>query len=212
MDGCCTLFAMPRGDRSLDVRKYADEAMNRLVTARVAESTDWRAVVDRGLREAKAQSDIPGFVLMVQLICQILEGDGRLEDGLAEVDHALDFASNSADIGAILNGLKASMQAAMGRPDDAKRTLAKGLAALPRASTEAGVRYRVFRKVALWQSFEDETGEPATALVKACAELGLERDRAFLVSWYVPWLANIGDRRTAHPIIRDLRQEAADAH
>lgn len=201
---------MPSSDRTLDVRKYAEEAMNRLVSGQTPEP-NWREVVDRGFREARAQSDATGFVMMVQLICQLLEGDGRFEDGLAEVDYALAFAARSPDVTVILAAIKASMQAAIGRPADARRSLQQGEASLGKASPEARVRYRVFRKVALWQHFEDEPGDPASLLVADCAAHGLDRDRTFLISWYIPWLGSIGDRRTAHPLIRDLRQEAEEA-
>lgn len=73
---------MPKSSHSLDVRKYADEAMSRLVSSR-SEETNWREIVDRGFREARAQDDATGFVMMVQLICQILDGAGRMEDGLS---------------------------------------------------------------------------------------------------------------------------------
>lgn len=103
------------------------------------------------------------------------------------------------------------MQGAMGRASDARASLEAGKAALARASDEAKVRYRVFRKVALWQQFEDEPDDPAATLVAECAARNLERDRTFLLSWDIPWLATTGDRRTAHPLIRDFRQEAAEA-
>ncbi len=201
---------MPKSSRSLDVRKYADEAMSRLVSSR-SDETNWREIVDRGFREAKAQSDATGFVMMVQLICQILDGAGRMEDGLSEIDHALTFAARSPDVTVLLAGIKASMLGAMGRGADARVSLESGRAVLSQASAEAKLRYRVFRKVALWQHFEDEPDEPAAALVAECAARNLERDRTFLLSWYIPWLATTGDRRTAHPLIRDFRQEAADA-
>lgn len=210
VDSTCTLVPVPGSSHSLDVRKYADEAMSRLVSSQ-SEETNWREIVDNGFREARAQSDATGFVMMVQLICQILDGAGRMEDGLAEIDHALSFAAQSADVTVVLLALKASMQAAMGRQDHARTSLEAGGRLLAKASEEANLRYRVFRKVALWQHFEDEPGETAFALVAECAAHQLDRDRTFLVSWYIPWLASIGDRRTAHPLIREFRYEAAAA-
>ena len=111
VDSTCTLVPVPGSSHSLDVRKYADEAMSRLVSSQ-SEETNWREIVDNGFREARAQSDATGFVMMVQLICQILDGAGRMEDGLAEIDHALSFAAQSADVTVVLLALKASMQAA----------------------------------------------------------------------------------------------------
>ncbi len=199
---------MPSAERSLDVTRYANEAMQRLVSTTGSEQ-NWRQVVERGLDAAHEQSDVAGLVSMVQLVAQLLEGDGRFEDGLEEIEHALAFARGSADAAVILCGIKASMFSAMGRFAEAHEALARGESSRAESSDDARVRLAVFRKITLWQEFIDDSQHDTSELLANCREQGMERERTFLLSWYVPWLAALGQRRKAHPYIREMRLEAA---
>ncbi|MEO8541609.1 MAG: hypothetical protein ABI577_17845, partial [bacterium] len=199
---------MPTENQTLDVSRYANEAMARLVSAPAAERFDWREVVERGINAAREQSDAEGLVSMVQLLVQLLEGQGRFEDALEEIDHGLIFASASADATMYMYGFKASIQSAMGGFAAAKESLGRAETRRAEASLEAQVRHRVFRKVALWQSFEDEPSDSAEDLLQECADHGFGRDRMFLLSWFVPYLASLGDHRRARPWIREMRLEA----
>jgi DNA-binding CsgD family transcriptional regulator len=200
--------SVPSSNHALDVPRYADEAMARLVSEGGAGRTDWRPIVETGLVAAREQSDISGLVSMVQLMVQLLDGDGRHADALSEIDHATVFARDSNEATIVLVGLKASMQSALGDVPGARETCARGAALLGAVSAEARARYLVFRKVALWHAFEDEADYPAEDLLVECVALGLERDRMFLLSWYIPFLAMLGERRRAHPWIREARMEA----
>ncbi len=199
---------MPASDPALDVRRYADDAMQRLVSGDGSITTDWRPIIERGLSAAREQSDVAGLVSMVQLMVQLLDGQGRYADALSEIDHAMVFARGSGDATLVLLGFKATVESATGNVASARLTADRGLALLADAGIEAQTRYQVFRKVTLWQAFEDESETPTEDILIRCSDLGLERDRTFLLSWFVPFLASLGERRRAHPWIREIRMEA----
>ena len=182
--------------------------MQRLVSGDGSSDVAWRPVVEKGLIAAREQSDVAGLVSMVQLMAQLLDGDGRYADALSEIDHAMVFARGSDDALLVLLGFKATIESATGDVTSARATADRGLPLLGSAGEEARTRYHVFRKVTLWQAFEDEPEPSAEDLLVRCADLGLERDRTFLLSWYVPFLASQGERRKAHPWIREIRMEA----
>lgn len=195
----------------VDVRQYADQAMARLVATVGTAPGDWRETVDRGLAAAYRQGDIAGLTSMVQLVTHLLDGQGRYEDAIGELDHALAFARSAPDAAIVLHGIKASALAAPGRTPEAREALAAGLALMGQASPGARARFRVFRKVVLWQLLEDDPADTTDSLLADCTALNLPRDRSFLLSWYIPALATAGDRRKAHPWIREIRIEARAA-
>lgn len=193
----------------LDVSRYANEAIARMLAV-VGTSTavDWRSVIEKGLAAAYQQRDAEGLVSMVQLVSHLLDGQGRFEDAIGELDHALAFARSSPDAAIILHGIKASALAAPARFKEAQASLAAGEAYLAQASPQARTRYFVFAKVVAWQSLADFDGVSTETLLADCVTHDLPRDRSFLLSWYIPFLASCGDRRTAHPWIRHIRIDA----
>lgn len=198
---------MPPPD-SLDVEQYAREATRRLVSSVGVAHEDWRPTIERGLAAAYRQGDAAGLTSMVQLVAHLLDGVGRYEDAIGELDHALAFARNVPDAAIVLHGIRASALAAPGRMEEARRSLEDGYGLLPRCGATARTRYQVFRKVVLWQALEEESDCPVDSLLADCSALGLTRDRSFLLSWYIPFLASSGDRRGAHPWIRAVKLEA----
>jgi len=188
----------------MDVQRYAAEATARLVALDEPASGNWRKVVADGLTEAHSQGDAEALLSMVQLVAHLLDGAGRFEDAVGEIDHALALSRRSPDAQAILCGLKASMLAAPARMQEARAALRRGEAHLGETTRNGGLRFRVFRQVVSWQTL-DGAAEDSEALLDECEAAGLERDRLYLVSWYIPYLAALGDRRRAHPWIRTFR-------
>jgi ATP/maltotriose-dependent transcriptional regulator MalT len=192
----------------LDVGKYAHEATARLVATVGAAGDDWREIIDRGLAAAYARSDAEGLMQMVQLVSHLLESQGRFEDAIGELDHALVYCRTEPDAGIILHGIKASALMAVSRPAEAEEALTRGRALLPAATAASRLRFQIFECVVGWQQFKPQS-EPAVAeLLQACTREGLLRDRLFLLTWYVPFLAMSGDRHRAHPYIREIRLSA----
>lgn len=171
-------------------------------------AVDWRSVIEKGLAAAYQQQDAAGLVSMVQLVSHLLDGQGRFEDAIGELDHALAFARSSPDAAIILHGIKASALAAPARFAEARASLEAGEAYLPAASGAARTRYFVFAKVVAWQGLREFDGITTETLLADCLAYDLPRDRSFLLSWYIPFLASRADRRTAHPWIRHIRIDA----
>ena len=211
MYGRCTLCPVEPPEE-IDVRQYADQAMARLVATAGAAAGDWRETVDRGLAAAYKQGDIAGLTSMVQLVTHLLDGQGRYEDAIGELDHALAFARSSPDAAIVLHGIKACALAAPGRMDEARAALAEGQLLMASVSPASRTRYLVFRKAVSWQALDAEDAIGTESLLADCTALQLQRDRSFLLSWYIPALAATGNRRRAHPWIREIRIEARAAN
>ena len=181
---------------------YARQTTRRLSDE--APGTDWGDVVEKGLSAAYAQSDASALTSMVQVVVQLLDAQGRFEDAVAELDHALVFAAAAPDALVILNGLKAAVLSAQGSFHQAEAAIRSGEAALPGASIPEAIRFRIFRRIVKWQLLEPGEGDVEELL--ALTQLhALRRDRTFLLTWYVPFLAAAGLRRKAHPWIRAIR-------
>ena len=171
---------------------------------------DWRKAIDRGLTAAYDQSDAASLASMIQLLAHMLDAQGRFEEAVGELDHALVFARNSPDASIVLLGLKAAMLSAPGRFDEARRALELGDGLIQRVQFGNGVRFRVFRAIVRWQQFEDDPDE-TRELLRLTSEVGFRRDRPFLLTWYIPFLAATASRRVAHPWIRMLRLDSEAA-
>jgi|GEM_PF-1570222 len=193
----------------LDVPRYAEQATRRLRAA--SPGTDWRDVVEKGLGAAYAQSDAHALTSMVQVVAHLLDAQGRFEDAVAEIDHALVFARELPDAAVVLFGLKASVLAAPGRFAEALAAVAEGERALPRAGLVEGIRFRIFRRIVKWQMFHPDETSDVEEILALTARHRLRRDRTFLLTWYIPYLAARGLRREAHPWIRAVRLDAKAA-
>lgn len=192
----------------LDVARYAEQVTERLVQAAPGSSTDWRDVVDRGMAAAYEQSDAAALTSMVQVIAHLLDAKGRFEDAVGEIDHALVHAAAAPEARIILCGLKAAMLAAPGKFEAARAALAEGESVLPEVGTPNAIRFLIYRRLVLWQMLDPGEPQETKALLASAADNGLRRDRTFLLTWYVPFLAASGDRRLAHPWIRAVRLDA----
>jgi DNA-binding CsgD family transcriptional regulator len=190
----------------LDVPGYAEQATRRL--SQGVPATDWRDVVEKGLAAAYAQSDAAALTSMVQVVAHLLDAQGRFEDALSEIEHALVFAAAVPDAAIILQGLKAAVLAAPGRFAESEQAIRQGERHLGAASPVEAIRFRIYRQIVRWQSFSGEGRSDVEDLLALTASLGLRRDRTFLLTWYVPFLATAGRRRQAHPWIRAIRLEA----
>jgi DNA-binding CsgD family transcriptional regulator len=194
-------------DTHLDVPAYAEIATARLLATLGATTVDWRNIIERGMAAAYEQSSAASLTSMVQVVAHMLDAQGRFEDAVGEIDHALVFAREAPDASIVLLGLKAAMLSATGRFAEARQALALGGTQLGGVEFGNAVRFRIFRAIVLWQEFEDHPRE-TQELLQLTSEPEHRRDRGFLLAWYVPFLAATGTRRTAHPWIRALRLDA----
>lgn len=193
-----------------NVTAYAHAAAARMMASVGSNRTDWREVIERGMAAAYSQKDAEGLVQMVQLVVNLLDGEGRFEDAIGEIEHALAFARSDPNASVVLHGIKSSMLAAQGRLDAASEAISDGRAVAAAADEGPRTRFEVFEAAVGWQML-GPIGTDIPGLLDRCARLGLARDRSFLLSWYIPHLATKGDRRTAHPWIRHIRIEAEAA-
>lgn len=186
------------------VGDYLDAARARLVGIRGPGEVSWRELVDRSLGPTYSRGDLTNLARAVQLLVNLLEGDGRFADAVREIDNALGYARHDPGATASLNALKAAMLAGRGDPEGAI-LLSSESAAAARAHLEddALLQALVLCKAARLQALK-APGPSFDRLFAEVVAAGRPLDQLFLLSWLVPALAARGEVDEARPRIRAM--------
>ena len=96
-----------------------ESARDRLTSMREAPPEQWRTLIAEHLARAYTTGDIDELASTIQFMAYLLDGEGRFDDAVAEVHHALRLAHEPEPARVLLLVLLASLLAALGQHDGA---------------------------------------------------------------------------------------------
>jgi DNA-binding CsgD family transcriptional regulator len=190
------------------IAAYADELWQ--AHRRLAQGTpaEWRAVLERGLKEAYRLRDFVGLALIVQAVVGVLDAEGRFDAAATEIDYAESLGGNEPNALAMLAAMRAYFLAVTGDIPAALGAVAQAEEAATRADlnfalAKARASCAVVRCVALIAD-----SDRLKTLMGMGPENLRDADGLFLMTHYIPYLFALGERAQAHRWIRTLRLEA----
>lgn len=195
-------------DAPKDVPEPVESARSRLVAMRGAPTGEWRELIAGHLAHAYATGDVDALATTVQFMCYLLDAEGRFDDALEEVRHALRLAEEPSPARAFLLVMEATILSALGEHTGAVRAVDASQGVLGQLGDAASPKSQILTESVRLQLFlepSDRLGD----LVRSSAGPAATADHLFLLSWYVPWLAARGRTHEAAPLIRQLQAQAA---
>lgn len=196
-------------DGPFDVSQFAEGIRRTLRELPTADPAHWRAVVEQGIGEGLRQHDLPGLAAVIHLAVNILDGQGRYQEAVEEVDYALELVRPDPDASAVLWGIKASLLVTQGNlPGALGAAIAAEAAAESATSPFARRKAFMYALVARCCALQEmDLGQADATLARLYRE-GEPAEYLFLASWYIPYLFCVGQQRHALPLIRAMRLQA----
>jgi ATP/maltotriose-dependent transcriptional regulator MalT len=184
-----------------ELRASIDESLRDLVTGSVTDAARWRDIIERSLQAAHTTADMDGLAETVQFMTHLMDADGRLNDAIAEVEHAIHLARGAPTPSILLWSLKASFLAATGEVQKASASLEAAEAFVCQAPGTPSINCLVMVETVRLRLLKGPSIRFASVLERT-AGAESHGNYLFLVSWYVPYLAAQGQERSARPLIR----------
>ena len=196
-----------------DVAAYARELQEQLRRLPQDDPDQWQDFVDRGLSEAYARGDTLGLVAMVLVVMSFLDVAGRHEAKVAQIDHALNIASDDPNAVPILYGWRGCSLAMLGRNDEAAEAARAADHALVGATIAAAIAKTECHTAAIRLFGLADVGlETVDRLVHARpTDPSADGDSLFVSSVHIPFLYACGRHSAAEPRQRAFRLAARAA-
>jgi DNA-binding CsgD family transcriptional regulator len=170
-----------------------------------------RAFVDAQMARAYGGDESADLAEVVQFIAYLLEGEGRLQDAIAEIDHALSTKLPPHSRGH-LHALRAAMLATTGARSEAMQSITASEELIEQEQPREFSKWLVLTETSRMQLLEPPS-ERLTMLLAATPPKDARLDQVHLLCSYVPYLAATGERRMARPLIRQVKaQVQAEPH
>ena len=200
------------GPITFDVGGYAAELQPSVRRREGTGPASWRAVVERGLAEAYRQKDPIGLASMVQVIVGFLDAEGRLDDAVAEIEHAAIRAKGDAAALAMLESMRSTFLAATGAIEPALVAVGAAEDAAARTThTEALAKCRAFCAATRLMGLRPGQLSDVEELFSLEMPGVRETDSLFAMSVYIPYRFAVSERIGARPWIKALRLGAETA-
>jgi DNA-binding CsgD family transcriptional regulator len=149
---------------------------------------------------------------MVQIIVGFLDAEGRVEDAVAEIGHALALAKSDPAAVAVLEGIAACLLSLMGDPERAMGSIRASERAQTQTTNPAalGISRPHCAAARLFLLMDDDLAN-VHDLMAMGSEKMRDNDALFLTSVYIPYRFALGERNDVHPWIRMFRIAAEAA-
>lgn len=194
-----------------NARKFAETLQQALREEGSGGAERWRIAVEEGLTAAYAAGDVVAVCEVVQVIISLLDAQGRYRDAVSEVGHAIALADDEPNALAMLNSMSATLLAACGDVEAARRSigaaeLAMSGSDIPFAIAKCRANCAMARLLLLEPDAADAIGLGLKVPTDARAA-----DALFLMSYIVPYQFARGARADARPWLRTFRLQATAA-
>ncbi len=164
-----------------------------------------RSFVDEQLARAYRGDEGADLAEVVQFIAYLLDGEGRLHDAIAEIDHALSTRLPAPSKGH-LHALRAALTATSASRPAALADIEASEALIAAEAPQGFSKWLVLTETARMQLLEPPSGRLAT-LLEATPGPDELLDQVHLICAYVPYLAARGERRAARPLVRRVKAQ-----
>jgi ATP/maltotriose-dependent transcriptional regulator MalT len=192
---------MLRDRARTDLQASIEDSRRELVKGRVGDARRWREVIERSLRGAHTSADLDGLADTIQFMTHLMDADGRLNDAIAEVEHAIQLAHGAPTPSALLYALQASFLAATGKVGEANLALEAAEGLIGQVESACSIKCLVMAETVRFKLLKEPSPRFADIIAET-ARAGSQGDYLFLVSWYVPYLAARGEEGAARPLLR----------
>jgi DNA-binding CsgD family transcriptional regulator len=167
-------------------------------------------VLEEGVREAFGRRDLRGLAAMFHLAANVLDGQGRFDQAIREIDHAMDLAFADPEAGALLQSIRGSLLAGAGQTGAASESV-RAARALATESGSHDLPTEMYCQVTEWCLLTEADDAPGRQLIGRLEQAADDAGSLFMISWLVPHLYATGKLRDAHAWVRTLRLKAEAA-